>query len=253
MELQTESCSAFRLRQVALFVKIACLFTTVLASSTVLAAVIDDFEQTEFAITTPSNPSVHHAGGSASIIGGDRDVWTLACDGPGSQTSLTVSTGDDGVVVDSNDGSIYRVWFQYDGTGINSRSLNYNLLTESHNAILVNIAGVEISPSDVIEIRMLLFTNWGDADSASAQLTLPVNEPGQLSFPFNEFEQFGELDFSDLDEVSFTVTLGASMGLTISDVRTGLIIPEPATGTVLALFIVMFLSYSRLHMTQRVR
>ena len=178
------------------------------------ATVIDDFEDVDFSIVSPANgpgTSVHHLGDPASIIGGDRDVWTLIHNGPGSKATLTTTAGNDSVVITSNEGSIYQVYFQYDGIGFNSRALNYNLALDGDDAILVDVSSVTQSPASAIEIQMFLYTKWNTPERASARLGLTVDEPGLMSFPFSAFEQFGELDFSDLDEISLTVTLAARL------------------------------------------
>jgi hypothetical protein len=58
-----------------------------------------------------------------------------------------------------------------------------------------------------------------------------------MTFPFSAFEPFaGELDLSDVDFISLNVTLDRSASVSIRDIQTGFVIPEPST---IALFGVM--------------
>jgi hypothetical protein len=191
------------------------------------ATVIDNFEAVNFSIVTPG-PSVHHLGDPASIIGGDRDVFTPIYAGAGSSAILTTTAGDDSVVITSN-GNIFNVDFQYEGVGINARALNYDLTLDGDNAILVDISSVSPSPATPVEIFLNISTRYGTPDFGSAILSRIVSEPGVLTFPFSAFEPIaGELDLSEVDFISLNVTVDRSASVSIRDIRTGFVIPEPS-------------------------
>jgi len=212
---------------------IALIFS--IANNLANAALIDDFEREDFSIAAPANSSElssHSAVDPTHVIGGDRDVWTLAYDDVGSQTNLVTSDGDNGAVVTANSvGTIYWVMFQYDGPGTNSLNLNADLTAEGHDAVLVEITDISLALPATIEVFVI--SNWEEPTESLGSLVLPVNSSGILSFPFSSFSQNnGILDFSQVDSIAVIVKLQTSSSITISEIRMGLV-PEPSTAALL--------------------
>jgi hypothetical protein len=207
---------------------IASTFCFLMLADSANARLIDDFEEGMFSFA--SDLDVSHSShlllNPDRVLGGDRDVYTLASDGPGSTASLNPTPFDDGIVISSNStGKHYWVNVQYDGLGRSPFNLNADLASEGHDAFLINIS--EVSLSRPASIQMTLATNWEGLTGIVANVTLPIEHAGIMRFPYSSFiADNTEIDFTDVDYISVMAKLQTASSMTISEIRTG-IIPEP--------------------------
>lgn len=219
-----------------------CFFALVACAN---ARLIDDFEEGAFLIAFELGPnlSVHQTVDARHVIGGDRDSGTSAFDGPGGGASLTLTPKDDGVVITCNPtGIFYESMFQYDGLGRNAFNLNTDLTSEGHDAFLIHIP--EVSLSRAASIQMTLASNWQGLTGIVANVTLPIEHAGVMRFSYAAFTADNpKIDFTDVDYIAVMAKLQTSSSITISEIRTGMIVPEPSTAILAALLLASMLCY----------
>lgn len=198
------------------------------------AIVIDDFSTSQSVPLSASQTII-----GTGILGQERHVWT------NNHATVEINTTVPNQAYFSTATDFLSASLLYDGIGSSNNGLNNMDLTDGGQ-----YTGFLVTITDVGPVGAFVYMAVGQGDNQSSDLSFYITQPGDLFFPFADFEASPETcslpDDPDIrsaayDPVDFTnvgyIHIGVGSEEYLSRITLGsiAIVPEPATLTLLAL------------------